>query len=212
MSLPDFLIDRYIVWRKQNFKDNRKTYQKAVSETQKPKAMVISCCDSRVNPTSIFGGNIGEFFIHRNIANLVPSYSSDTKHFGTLAAIEYAVKTLKVPNIIVLGHSNCGGIQYGYESSHEKKDNSYEFVDQWLEITKPVFQNLNLTNTGIDKIDLIEKESIKNSIKNLKTFPFIKNLLEQKKISINGLWYDIANGILMELNSDKNKFEKINYE
>jgi carbonic anhydrase len=73
--------------------------------------MVISCCDSRVHVTSIFGADEGEFFIHRNIANLVPPYNPDGEYHGTSAAVEYAVTSLGVAHIVVLGHSNCGGVK-----------------------------------------------------------------------------------------------------
>ena len=96
MPLPDFLIDRYIDWKNNYFEKNKLLYKKTVSEGQKPKVMVISCCDSRVQATSIFGSNIGEFFVHRNIANLVPPYNLGEENSGTSSAIEYAVKTLKV--------------------------------------------------------------------------------------------------------------------
>ena len=85
--------------------------------------MIISCCDSRVHVTSIFGSDAGEFFIHRNIANLVPPFKKDQDYHGTSAAIEYAVKTLKIPHIIVLGHSTCGGVKscFDYFSGRDRK-------------------------------------------------------------------------------------------
>ena len=181
MPLPDFLIDRYIDWKNNYFEKNKLLYEKTVSEGQKPKVMVISCCDSRVQATSIFGSNIGEFFVHRNIANLVPPYNLGEENSGTSSAIEYAVKTLKVSHIIILGHSNCGGIKYGYQLCCGEKNNDYEFIDQWLKILKKSFNNLNFNLQENDKIKYLEKESIKNSIKNLKSFPFIDKLIQKKK-------------------------------
>lgn len=210
MPLPKFLVDRYIDWKVNSFSKNQKWYEINAKEGQKPKAMIISCCDSRVHATSIFGADIGEFFIHRNIANLVPTYKLDSDHQGTFAAIEFAVKTLKVPNIIILGHSNCGGIEYGYHTCSGEKEKKYEFVDKWLEILKPAFTKVNSIDTNKDKISLLEKESIKNSIKNLLDFPFIKDLVSKEEINIYGLWYNIATGELMNLDLDNNKFEQIN--
>ncbi len=212
MPLPDFLIDRYIDWKNNYFEKNKLLYKKTVSEGQKPKVMVISCCDSRVQATSIFGSNIGEFFVHRNIANLVPPYNLGEENSGTSSAIEYAVKTLKVSHIIILGHSNCGGIKYGYQLCCGEKNNDYEFIDKWLKILKTSFHNLNSNLQENDKIKFLEKESIKNSIKNLKSYPFIDLLIQQKKITIHGLWHDISEGLLMELNSDNYEFEKIIHE
>ena len=212
MPLPDFLIDRYIHWRDHYFKINKLKYKKTVIEGQKPKVMVISCCDSRIHATSIFRADIGEFFIHRNIANLVPSYKSDDDHDGTSAAIEYAVKTLKVKHIIILGHSNCGGIDYAYKSFFGKASNKYEFLDQWLAILKPLFQKIANTKAKNTNINFFEKESIKNSYINLINFPFVNDLIKQNKISIHGLWHDIEAGKLMELNSDNNDFKYVIYE
>ena len=212
MPLPDFLIDRYIDWKNNSFKKNKQLYEKLVTDGQKPKAMVISCCDSRVNISSIFGANIGDFFIHRNIANLVPPFNPNKDYHGTSAAIEYAIKNLKVPHIIILGHSNCGGIDYGYNSCSGHIKSNYEFIDQWIEILKPAFENVESIKTKEDKINLLEKESIKNSIKNLVEFPFVNTLIKNGKLNVHGLWFDILTGKLMNLNFNKNKFENIIHE
>ena len=90
--LPEFLVSRYKKWKKSSYLDNQNHFKKLASFGQRPSTMVISCCDSRVHATSIFGADAGEFFIHRNIANLVPPYSTDVENYGTSAAIEYATK------------------------------------------------------------------------------------------------------------------------
>ena len=112
--LPEFLINRYKGWKSKTYLKNISWYKKIASEVQNPKAMVISCCDSRVHVTSIFGADEGEFFIHRNIANLIPPFSPDGDHHGTSAAIEYAIKVLKIQHLIILGHKDCGGIKSGH--------------------------------------------------------------------------------------------------
>ena len=112
--LPNYLINRYKDWKVTEYDKNKVWYIKIAIEGQNPKAMVISCCDSRIHVTSMFGADKGEFFIHRNIANLVPPYNPDGDHHGTSAAVEYAVKTLNISNIMILGHSHCGGIASGY--------------------------------------------------------------------------------------------------
>ncbi|MBV1902230.1 MAG: carbonic anhydrase, partial [Marinosulfonomonas sp.] len=109
--LPAYLVQRYHGWKATTYSENKAWYRRLADDGQHPRAMVISCCDSRVHVTSIFGADQGEFFIHRNIANLVPPYEPDGDHHGTSAAVEYAVTALKVAHIIVLGHSNCGGVQ-----------------------------------------------------------------------------------------------------
>jgi carbonic anhydrase len=109
--LPSYLLQRYHGWKATTYSENQAWYRRLASEGQRPRALVISCCDSRVHVTSIFGADQGEFFIHRNIANLVPPFKPDGDYHGTSAAIEYAVTALNVAHLIVLGHSNCGGVQ-----------------------------------------------------------------------------------------------------
>ena len=109
--LPEYLIRRYQGWKATSYEENRAWYHRLATEGQHPRAMVISCCDSRVHVTSIFGADQGEFFLHRNIASLVPPYQPDGNQHGTSAAVEYAVTALKVAHVIVLGHSSCGGVK-----------------------------------------------------------------------------------------------------
>ena len=109
--LPAYLVQRFQGWRATTYQDNRAWYRRLAASGQHPRAMVISCCDSRVHVTSIFGADEGEFFIHRNVANLVPPYNPDGEYHGTSAAVEYAVTSLGVAHIVVLGHSNCGAVR-----------------------------------------------------------------------------------------------------
>ena len=99
--LPDFLVSRYRIWKSSSFINSEDHFKNLASLGQNPSSMVISCCDSRVNVNSIFGTEAGEFFIHRNIANLVPPYSTDVENHGTSAAIEYAVKELNIQHLII---------------------------------------------------------------------------------------------------------------
>ena len=109
--LPEYLSRRYHGWKATSYAENRSWYRRLAEGGQHPRAMVISCCDSRVHVTSIFGADQGEFFIHRNIANLVPPYEPDGEPHGTSATVEFAVTSLKVAHLIVLGHSSCGGVK-----------------------------------------------------------------------------------------------------
>ena len=170
--------------------------------------MVISCCDSRVLSSNIFNSGPGELFIHRNIANLVPPYDRDSDNTGTAAAIEFAVCGLKVSHIIILGHSECGGIKNGYHlCKNDKKDADLFFVNKWLRILKPAFNKLSAHNSDQDEIRELEKISIKTSIDNLIELPFIKNELDKGSLSIHGLWYDIASGNLEMLDPKTMEFK-----
>jgi len=208
--LPNYLIKRYKRWKITGFEENKSWYNKIADEGQNPKAMVISCCDARVHVTSMFGADTGEFFIHRNIANLVPPYNYDDNHHGTSAAIEYAVRKLKVLHIIVLGHSNCGGITSAFElfKNLQIYDELF-FVNKWLNILKPAYNNIlnNSSNETLTK--RLEKESIKISLNNLMHFPFIQKVLDEEKLILHGLWHDIGSGVLEMLESESGNFIKI---
>ena len=95
-KLPQYLVDRYKDWKENSFLENKFSYEQLAIDGQKPKGMIISCCDSRVHASSMFGAETGEFFIHRNIANLIPPYNPDGDHHGTSAAIEFAVAKPKL--------------------------------------------------------------------------------------------------------------------
>ena len=141
--LPQDLIDRYKNWKSDSFANDRSLYENLALEGQSPPAMIISCCDSRVHATSMFGAETGEFFIHRNIANLIPPYNPDGDHHGTSAAIEFAICALKVSHIIILGHSSCGGIKNGYHiCKGDQVNEELLFVNKWLRILKPAYDML----------------------------------------------------------------------
>ena len=210
--LPSYLIDRYKVWKATKYEQNKSWYHKIANKGQKPRVMVISCCDSRIHVTSMFGADNGEFFIHRNIANLVPPYKPEGDHHGTSAAVEYAIKTLHISHIVVLGHSNCGGIISGYAMCNGDyiADESI-FVNKWLNILKPAYENINKYNlmTDEERIKKLEKESIIISIQNLIDFPFIKKALDQNELVLHGIWHDIGSGKLEMLYPDSMMFVTI---
>ena len=211
--LPQYLIKRYKNWKENSFKENKYWYNKIAEEGQNPSTMIISCCDARLHVTSIFGADSGEFFIHRNIANLVPPFNPDGDHHGTSAALEYAVRTLKVSNIIIFGHSMCGGIKNGYYlcKGHNNLEESL-FVDKWLNILEPAFNTVlekDIKISDKEGIKNLEKESIKISINNLIDFPFVKNSLVENQLSLHGLWHNIGTGEIESLDPISNEFVKL---
>ena len=206
-KLPDKLIIRYKKWKADSFVNNKATYEKLALEGQSPIAMIISCCDSRVHATSMFGAETGEFFIHRNIANLIPPYNPDGDHHGTSAAIEFAVSFLKIPHIIILGHSNCSGIKNGYHlCKGDQLNEDYLFVNKWLNILRPAYEKLVQLSDDQSMINSLEKISIINSINNLSEFPFVQQALDLNRVSIHGLWNDIGTGKLEMLNPETMTF------
>ena len=198
--LPTYLIQRYQGWRATTFTENRVWYRRLAEDGQRPRAMVISCCDSRVHVTSIFGADTGEFFIHRNIANLVPPYAPDGDHHGTSAAVEYAVTTLKVAHLIVMGHSQCGGVRGCHDmcSGHAPElEERTSFVGRWMDILRPGYERV-ASLPEPERVRALEQQAVLISLENLMGFPFVKAAVESQEMSLHGLWNDIADGTLMQ--------------
>lgn len=194
--LPTYLVQRYQGWKATGYADNKSWYKRLAEEGQHPRAMVISCCDSRVHVTAIFGADQGEFFLHRNIANLVPPYAPDGDYHGTSAAIEYAVKALKVAHIIVLGHSSCGGVKGFHDMCHGRAPELAEktsFIGRWIDILRPGYERLGGNDAEIEASTL-EKEAVIVSLENLMTFPFVSEAVDADKLTVHGLWNDIGEG------------------
>ena len=198
-QLPTYLAQRYLGWKATKFQENKSWFRHLADMGQHPRAMVISCCDSRVHVTAIFGSDTGEFFIHRNIANLVPPYQPDGDHHGTSAAVEYAVTTLKVAHILVLGHSNCGGVSGCYEmcsGSAPELEKSSSFVGRWMDILRPGYERVKNLGSREEQIVALEREGVVVSLENLMSFPFVREAVEGETMSIHGLWNDIGDGSL----------------
>ena len=196
--LPEYLVKRYQGWKATTYAENAAWYRRLSANGQHPRAMIISCCDSRVHVTSIFGADQGEFFIHRNIANLVPPYAADGKQHGTSATVEYAVTALKVAHIVVLGHSSCGGVQGCFsmcEGHAPELEEKSSFVGRWMDILRPGYERL-APGEPADRLRALEKEAVLVSLENLMTFPFVKDAVEDGMLSLHGLWNHIGEGSL----------------
>ena len=206
--LPSYLISRFHGWRATTYQDNKAWYRRLAESGQHPRAMVISCCDSRVHVTSIFGADEGEFFIHRNVANLVPPYNPDGEYHGTSAAVEYAVTSLGVAHIVVLGHSNCGGVKgchdmcRGHAPQLEEKTS---FVGRWMDILKPGFARVaHLPDDAI--LQALEKEAVLVSLENLMTFPFLAEAVAGDRLTLHGLWNNTGEGALEQYDPQRGGF------
>lgn len=210
--LPSYLLQRYHGWKATTYSENQAWYRRLASEGQRPRAMVISCCDSRVHVTSIFGADQGEFFIHRNIANLVPPFKPDGDYHGTSAAIEYAVTALNVAHLIVLGHSNCGGVQGCIDmckGNAPELEEKASFVGRWMDILRPKYGLVADETDPEEQARQLEKHSVVTSLENLMTFPFIKERVDQGVLSMHGLWTDIGEGGLESYNPTVKKFQAV---
>ena len=196
--LPSYLIQRFHGWRATSYQENKAWFKRLAESGQHPRAMIISCCDSRVHVTSIFGADEGEFFIHRNVANLVPPYNPDGEYHGTSAAVEYAVTSLGVAHIVVLGHSNCGGVRGCHDmccGRAPQLEEKSSFVGRWMDILRPGFERVKDIDEA-HRLRALEKEAILVSLENLMTFPFVQHAVKEDRLTLHGLWNDTGEGAL----------------
>jgi carbonic anhydrase len=170
--------------------------------------MVISCSDSRVDPETIFSAMPGELFIVRNVANLVPPYETAGRYHGVSTAIEFAVMNLRIKNLIVLGHSGCGGIKAALDQSAAIQTEA-QFISRWMSMIDDARLSVlasHQTSPAAVRQEALEREGIKQSIKNLRTFPFVHDQEERGRLSLHGAHFDIKTGTLMVLNHSRGIF------
>ncbi|XP_043704043.1 carbonic anhydrase 2-like [Telopea speciosissima] len=187
-------------FKTENYNKHPELY-KELAKGQTPKFMVFACCDSRVSPSIILNFQPGDAFVVRNIANLIPSCDK-VRYSGTGAAIQYAVSTLGVKNILVIGHSKCGGIE-GLMKLPPGPPPPSNLVEEWVKIGIPA-KNKVLEEHGHLDFDKqcyhCEKEAVNRSLKNLMTYPFVADAVNQKTLTLMGGYYDFVQGTFELLN------------
>lgn len=166
---------------------------------QSPKALVVTCVDSRIDPAMIFDTAPGDVLTVRNVANLVPPYAPDSAYHGTSAALEFGVRVLAVRNIIVLGHSSCGGVRALLEGAPA---NAQEFIAPWMSIAQPARIRALSRSSAEDRQQFCEHEAIKVSLANLMTFPWIAEPVAAGTLTLLGAWFDIRAGALLTQQPD----------
>lgn len=204
----DDLILGYQRFRQHYFGENNKTFDNLIKRGQNPKVMIISCCDSRVDPSIIFGCEPGDLFVIRNVANLVPPYENYTSYHGTSAAIEFGVSNLDLHDIIILGHSYCGGIRALLENVDLLTTEG--FISKWMELAKPARDETikNHPAYNIDQqADACSQYALINSLNNLLTFPWIKEKVKSGNLSLHAWFFDLSTGLIHRLNQEQNMFE-----
>lgn len=204
-SMTDFpakLLAGYRNFMNGRYSDERERYRALAETGQKPHTLLIACCDSRSAPETIFDCGPGELFVVRNVANMVPPYEPDSQFHATSAALEYAVQVLEIDNIVVMGHGRCGGIRAALDPSMEPLSPG-DFIGRWMALVKPAAEQIQSNDlmTQTERQTALERVSIRNSIANLQTFPFVRNRGEKGELSIHGAWFDISTGELWVMNS-----------
>ncbi len=207
--MEDKLIEGVVRFRNEDFLEHQKLFSE-LGENQDPHTLFIGCSDSRLVPNLITSSLPGELFVVRNIANFVPPYRVSAEFAATTSAIEYAVEILNVENIVVCGHSNCGGCSALYLP--EEKLNKIPNVKKWLELADPIKKQVleelkdedeKIRNWHTELLNVVEQ------LKHLLTYPFIKDRYENGTIKLYGWYYVIETGDVYDYNFETKEFKLI---
>jgi carbonic anhydrase len=207
MPLPKRLQDGYENFRSGRYSQEAERYKKLGEGAQKPSVMIIACCDSRAAPETIFDAGPGEIFVMRNVANLVPPYAPDGKHHATSAALEFAVLSLNVQHIVVMGHGRCGGIRAVVEGGDPLS--SGDFIGQWMRDVQDVAEAVKHDHPH-DLQTAVEHASVEHSLANLRTFPWLRVRENKSDVSLHGAWFDIALGELHVYDEQQRSWQLVN--
>lgn len=188
------LLEGIVKFRNEDFEEHKKLF-KELKEKQDPHTLFIACSDSRVDPNMITGTLPGELFIVRNIANIVPPFRVTAEYVATTSAIEYAVLALGVQNIIICGHSNCGGCASSLNP--ENKLDNLPYTKKWLELIEPlrnriISENKNKSPEACEW--MMEQGNVVEQIKNILSYPYIKEKVIEGSLNIAGWYYIIETG------------------
>ena len=207
-SFPQHLIDGYAAFIRGPYAETEGKYKKLANEGQAPVTMVIACCDSRAAPETIFDAGPGELFVLRNIANLVPTFQPDANQHGTSAGIEFAVNALEVENLVVLGHGRCGGIRAALNPGNVLAQG--DFIGKWMSMLAPVSDEVAKYTflTPTERETVLERLSVRNSLNNLRTFPYVKEREADGRLKLHGAWFDISTGELWVMNPETGDFSR----
>lgn len=188
------LLKGYKDFRKKYAHGNKSVMRYLSLYGQKPKTMVIACCDSRVDPALILQCDPGDLFVVRNVANIVPPYERDNAYHGTSAALEFGICFLKIKHLILLGHSQCGGIQALLENKNLIKGNSChnDFITKWVSVIEDTSFIDDPNNLA--KVDEYAKLALKASYKNCMTFPWLQQKVSSQELYVHLWFFDIKTG------------------
>jgi carbonic anhydrase len=199
----EHLIEGYRIYRKQRWPELRSLHRELAERGQSPSTLVIACADSRVDPATIFNASPGELFVVRNVANLAPPFEEAPGFHGVSAAIEFAVKQLKVETVLVLGHAQCGGVAAALE---ERERDPHSFLDAWISLLDTAKSRIP---AGGDRLSELEHESIRVTLENLATFPFIQDAIRTRGLKLIGMRYGVADGGLELLDTVTGAFQPV---
>lgn len=187
-------IAGYRVFRKRYASGEEALLSSLARRGQSPQAMIVACCDARVDPALILQCDPGELFVVRNVANIVPPYERDEAHHGTSAALEFGIRVLGIQHLILLGHSQCGGIQALLRSDTEKSD----FIQKWVSLIDYPWKEQNS--------DRVAQSALLASYRHAIGFPWIKARVAQQQLQIHCWFFDIQTGTLLTYVFSENRY------
>lgn len=208
MTIPQRLAEGFQRFRKNVYPVQQPLFD-VLKDGQSPRTLVIACADSRVDPAAIFSASPGELFVLRNVANLVPPFEDDGSFHGTSAGLEFAVTGLRVRDIVILGHGQCGGVSASLASAEDQPVG--RFIHPWVELMAPARAEVlaNSSLTPEERQRQLEFAAIRHSLGNLQSFPFICEALEAGQLNLHGAWFSIAEGVLLWLDEKTGRFEPV---
>ncbi|MFL6765446.1 MAG: carbonic anhydrase [Sphingomicrobium sp.] len=210
MYLPK-LIEGYRRFRQRDWKRERERWAE-MAEGQSPKVMILSCADSRVDPAQIFDARPGEMFVARNIAALAPPYETTSGYHGVSAALEFAVTQLKVGEILVMGHGLCGGCAAALTGQFDDTGpGEGHFIADWVRMLSAARDRVRSRHRELDRAAFqdMEREAVKVSLANLRTFPWIAEREQAGELKLHGAHFSIAEGRLYVLDEAEAEFRPV---
>lgn len=211
MTLFSDMLNGYARFRSSEWSDERERWSE-LGEGQSPRVMVIACSDSRVDPTQIFDTRPGEIFVVRNVAALVPPFETTPGLHGVSAALEFAVQFLKVEEIVVMGHGLCGGCKAAL--TQEMKGmvrGEGGFVADWISLLDDAQADIESRygKTGEVAERAMEMAAVKVSLKNLRSFPCVREKEADGSLSLHGSVFSISDGLLHILDESSGEFSAL---
>jgi len=195
----DKMIEGYRRFLAKGWPARRALFQDLAEQGQNPRAMVIACADSRVDPGMIFDAAPGEIFVVRNVANLVPPYAPDGGQHATSAALEFGVRVLKVTDLVVMGHAMCGGVRALLSGTPAEAG---DFLAPWISVARAARGKVLRCADPDEAQERCEQEVVKLSLDNLMTFPWIAEPVRAGTLRLHGMRFEIRSGILEALHTD----------
>jgi carbonic anhydrase len=198
-SIIEKMSDGYHLFRDKYVHGDSSIMSELSKYGQKPQIMVVACCDSRVDPAVILQCEPGDLFVVRNVANIVPPYEKDEKHHGTSAALEFGIRFLEIEHLILIGHSQCGGMQALFENNTAHPN---DFITNWVSVVGAPAEKP-------DTVDDLAKLSLEQSYRNCMSFPWIAEKVAQKKLNIHLWLFDIKLGQIFQYSASEKSYQPL---